>query len=264
MTKFGPVSPLVLAMLACAAVYPEVSALVKAPPSGRELEPGPPADLVYITFERAEIPERTRDGRKWETIGGDAPDPFGKILVNDVEILRTPLASNTRKPTWPEQKRANYRIAPSDRVRVELWDSNPIHNHPICVKELPGFHDRVAKEPVEIRCESDARVVLRLEPAHARWGLGFFYELRTGGAAVTRVLTESPAARAGLAPGDDIVAIGAKKVRDMEDGELQSTMNTNGRAGVDLLIEDSKGKERRMTIKEGPIYPLSTETVPVE
>lgn len=251
-------------MVACAAVYPEIKAPVRAPPSGRELEPPPPKDLVFIAFERAEIPERTRDGRKWDTIAGDAPDPFGKVLVDDVEVIRTPLASNTLRPTWPEQKLANYRVPASARVRIELWDSNPISNHPICVKEMSDFLSQVSREPLQISCESDARIVLRAEPAHARWGLGFFYEVRTGGAAVTRVLSESPAARAGLTAGDDILSVGGKKVSEMDEDQLQSRINMQGQTGLLLEVEGKDGKRRTVSLKEGVIYPVSDEGIPIQ
>jgi len=249
---------------ACGAVFPEVTPPVKAPPPGRELEPPPPKDVVFIAFAGAEIPEKTRDGRQWDSIGGSAPDPFAKVLVNDVEILRTPIQSNTLKPTWPDQKRANYRIPGGAHVKIELWDSNPINNHPICGKVMHDFAQQAAAEPIVVDCESGAHIQLRVEPAHARWGLGFSYELRTGGAAITRVLAESPAAREKLAAGDEILEIGGKKVAKMEEGEVQSLINANGQVGVDLLLRGANHDERRVKIKEGVIYPTVDEGVPVE
>ena len=59
----------------CGAVYPELSAPVRSAPAGAKLTPPAPADMIYIAFERAEIPETTRDGRRWDSIGGSAPGP---------------------------------------------------------------------------------------------------------------------------------------------------------------------------------------------
>src|SRR5262245_32131040 len=77
-------------LTACGAVFPEITPNVKPPPAGREITPKPPQNLVYVAFAGAEIPPTTRDGRKWDSIGGDLPDPFAKVFVDDREIFRTP------------------------------------------------------------------------------------------------------------------------------------------------------------------------------
>src|SRR5882724_10724580 len=79
---------------ACGAVYPEIGTPVR-PAGSRQLDPPPPDDMVYLKFARAEIPTRTRDGRQWDSVGGSAPDPFAKLLLEDKEILVTPVQANT-------------------------------------------------------------------------------------------------------------------------------------------------------------------------
>jgi hypothetical protein len=220
---------------------------------------------VYIAFDNAIIPPRTRDGRQWDSMGGSAPDPFAKLFVNDRELVRSPIQSDTLKPTWPDQKRANYRLPEDARYRIELWDSNPINNHPICVKNVHNLRDDVGPVPVDIECESGAHISLRVEPAHARWGLGFSYELRTLGAiGVTRVLAESPASRAGLEVGEEVLEIQGKRVEKMEEGEAQSLINSNAQTGVELLVRGKDKAERKVTLKEGVIYPVQDEGVPIE
>ena len=118
-----------LATCGCGAVYPELSTPVRAAGS-RPLDPPPPEDLVFLKFAKAQIPTRTQDGRQWDSVGGSAPDPFAKLLIDDKEILVTPVQANTLSPTWPDQKIGNYRIPRGTPVRVELWDSNAINNHP--------------------------------------------------------------------------------------------------------------------------------------
>jgi hypothetical protein len=248
----------------CGAVFPEISPPVKSPPNNRELKPAPPPDLVFIAFARADIPAKTRDGRQWDSVGGSAPDPFAKLFADDREIVRTPVQSNTLAPTWPEQKRANYRIASGARVRLELWDSNAINNHPICVKTLHDFVDQAGPLPLDVECDSGAHVKVRVEPAHARWGLGFSYELRTIGVAVTRVLLESPAARAGLKAGDEVLQISGKKVAQMEEGEPQSLINANSQTGLELVVRGADRAERPVKVSEGVIYPVSEEGIPIE
>src|SRR5689334_7709205 len=134
-------APLALLSAACGAVFPEIAPPVKAPPPGRDLAPPPPSDLLFVTFVGADIPDKTRDGRKWDSLGGSAPDPFAKLFVDDRETILTPVQTDTLKPTWPDQKHANYLISSAAKIRVEMWDSNALNNHPICLKklrDLPG------------------------------------------------------------------------------------------------------------------------------
>jgi C2 domain len=250
--------------VACGAVYPEIAPPVKAPPPGRDVAPPSPSDMLYLTFTSAEIPSQTRDGRQWDSVGGSLPDPFAKLFIDDREIIRTPIQANTLTPTWPDQRRANYRVPAGARVRIEVWDSNPINNHPICLKKLHDLHELAGPEPIEVDCDSGAHVRLRAEAAHARWGLGFYYELRTETIAISHVLKESPGGRAGLVPGEEIVEIEGKRVKGMEAGEAQSLVNSNAQIGIDLLLKDPTGKERNVKVKEGPIYPTIEDGIPLE
>jgi hypothetical protein len=255
---------LVVLAASCSAVYPEVSAPVRVAPAGRELAPPPPEDLLFITFKSAEIPERTRDGRKWDSIGGSLPDPFAKLFINDKVLITTPVHSNTLKPTWPEQKRANYRIAKGSRAKLELWNSNELTNHPICIKRLEDLHDAATNGQLDVMCDSGARLTLTVERAHARMGLGLYYELRTEAVFVTRVIGESPAAREGLSRGDEILRIQGKEVKTMDEGEAKSLINTHAAGGVLLTIRRADGSVKDVTIKDGPMYPLVDENIKVD
>jgi hypothetical protein len=253
-----------LCALGCGAVFPEISPPMKAPPPGRELTPPPPEDLYFIVFVRADIPSRTRDGRQWDSLGGSLPDPFAQVFVNDREIIKTPIQSDTLNPTWPNQTAANYPIANGSHVRVEIWDSNPINNHPICVKGMHELRDLVGLVPVDLECEGGAHVRLRLEPAHAMWGLGFLYELKTTGVDITRVIAASPAGRAGLKPGDELVEIEGKRVATMEEGDAQSLINANAQTGITLTVRSGDKDVHEVKVKEGVVYPTIADGVPVQ
>ena len=260
--------PLLLAALSalgCGAVYPQLATPVRNPPGEVVLKPPPPDDLLFLKFEGAVIPTRTRDGRSWDSVGGSLPDAFAKLIVDDKVILETAVQGNTLTPTWPDQRRANYRVAPNASVRVELWDSNPISNHPICVAAVHDLQvDAVSEESKTINCDSGAELRLIVDQAHGKLGIGLFYELRTEQVVVTRVLHESPAARAGLAPGDELLKIQGKLVKTMADGEAQSLLNANAATGVSLLVKKPDKSEVEVSLKEGAIYPLVEEGVPVD
>ncbi len=248
----------------CGAVYPEVATPVNSSPPGFKMDPPPPEDVLYVQFASALIPKKTRDGRQWDEVGGEAPDVFAKLIVDNKELIVTPVESNTLKPTWPDQVRANYRIRSGALVKVELWDSNAITNHPVCAEKVLELHMQANVGQLEIDCQSGARVVLQVEPAHGKLGLGFYYELRSGAVYVTRVLNESPAARAGLKAGDEITIIQSKPVKTLESDEAQSLINANASVGVKFTVKHQDGKTEELTVKNGPIYPLVDEDVALD
>jgi membrane-associated protease RseP (regulator of RpoE activity) len=254
-----------LGLLGCGAVYPQLETPVRTPPGQVGLTPPPPDDLLFLKFAGAVIPTRTRDGRNWDSVGGSLPDAFAKLIVDGKVILETPVQSNTLTPTWPDQRKANYHVRSGAPVRVELWDSNPINNHPICVADVSDLRSDVSTEaPVQINCNSGAELKLVAEPAHGRLGIGLFYELRREEVVVTRVLKESPAARAGLTRGDQLLKIQGKPVKTMAEGEAQSQINANAATGVSLLVKKLDKSEQELNLKEGAIYPMVDEGVPVD
>lgn len=261
-------APLLLAgvmALACAAVFPEVSAPLRSPPAGYTLNPPPPKDLYFVRLLGADIPTRTRDGRQWDSGGGGAPDPFAKVIVNGKEILLTSVQSDTIKPTWPDQQAGNYRIRAGSAVRVEIWDSNPLNSKPICTEKLPQLEDLTREEPyLEVECDNGGRFRIQVEPAHGKLGMGFFYELRTEQAVVTRVVGESPAARVGLREGDELVLVMGQAVSKMESGKLQGLINANSMVGVQMSVKGADGRTRELTLKDGGVYPLPNEGIPIE
>lgn len=252
---------LTLGLSACGAVYPQLETPVRTPPAHITLAPPPPDDLVFLKFAGAMIPARTRDGRKWDSVGGALPDAFAKLIVDGKVILETPVQSDSLTPTWPGQAVANYRVRPGAPVTVELWDNNPLNNQPICISAV---HLDVGEDPMQINCNSGAELRLLAQPAHGKLGIGLFYELRQEEVVVTRVLTESPAARAGLVRGDQLLKIQGKVVKTMEDGEAQSLINANAATGVSLLVRKADKTELELTLKEGAIYPMKGEGITID
>jgi hypothetical protein len=254
-----------LGLASCGAVYPQLETPVRTPPPQITLAPPPPEDLLFLKFAGAVIPTRTRDGRSWDSVGGSLPDAFAKLFVDGHVILETPVQSNALAPTWPDQRKANYHVRMGAPVKVELWDSNPINNHPICVADVPDLHSEVSTEGTFlVSCSSGAELRLVVQPAHGRLGLGLFYELRREEVAITRVLRESPAARAGLVHGDQLLKIQGKSVKSMADGEAQSLINANAATGVALVVRKLDKSESELTLKEGAIYPMVDEGIPVD
>jgi hypothetical protein len=220
---------------------------------------------VFLKFANAHIPTHTRDGRQWDSVGGSAPDPFAKLLIEDKEILLTPVQANTLSPTWPDQKLGNYRIPHGVPVHVELWDSNAINNHPICVESIANILAVASDEQnLELRCDSGATIEIVVQPAHAKFGLGLYYELGSDDIQITRVVGESPAGRAKLTRGDQLLRIQGRDVKGMDPDSARSLINANVSTGVTFSVKHADGSTAEVTLKDGPIYPTLDEDVPVE
>lgn len=255
---------LFIALAGCPAVYPELGTRTRPMAPGAQLDPPPPSDLHWIKFVSARIPERTRDGRPWQPNG--KASPYAKLLVNGVELIKSGTQSDTLEPTWPEGPHGNFKVAAGDKLRVEVWDSNPLNDKPIAVQELgvvgevKAFEGKVRVELLE----GAAEVVFAFEPAHAVSGLGLWYELRNQGCALTRLLEGSPAERAGLLAGDEVLRIGGHDVSPMTPDQIRSAFNAVPMDGLALVVKHTTGATSDVTLKEGPIYPTFGQFGPID
>ncbi len=248
--------------LACSAVYPEMQTAVRPLPDGVDPDPPPDDDLYYIYFGGAWIPPKDQGGLPWP---GGAPDPFAKLIVDDVTLIETPAQSRTREPTWPDQDKENLRIHPRSKVFIEVWDNNAMTDMPICrvkVRDLEALREGADNE---FWCDSGARVRLVVEPAKAMLGIGLYYETRgQDGVRVTRVVKDSPAARAGLSQGDRILSINGKRVAGMDALQIRSEINLHARSGLELDVWFSSGERHLVKLKEGALFPLRGDDLKLE
>jgi len=250
-------------LCSCAVLYPELATPLRRMPPGVAPLPPPPDDLVYLTIKGATIPKLTRDGRKWDSNGNGAPDPYAVVYVDDKELFRTSVQPDTFEPTWPEQQRMNYRIPHSAAVRIELWDDNAIVAHPICVQKVRELYDSMAYGEEVVDCSGGATVTLEVKPPRPRLGLGFFYEVRSAEVVVTRVIAASAAGRARMEPGDRLLSIQGRPAAAMSSAEVQSTINSNADLGVQLELRRGDGRTDHVTLRDEALYPVAGEGIPV-
>ncbi|MGE5786858.1 MAG: PDZ domain-containing protein, partial [Myxococcales bacterium] len=248
-------------VVGCAALYPTLSTPVRGAVSVDQYEPPPPKDILFVTIKSARIPVKTRDGRNWDQVGGHAPDPFAVLFVDDKEVLRTPVVSNTLQPKWPTPEPVNLKVPSRASVRIEVWDDNALVSHPICNERVHRIEEAVDLGELEIPCESGATVVLSVEPPKARLGIGLFYEMRGKEAYVLRVVAASPAGRAGLLPEDQILSADGRAVSNMIAGELQGIFNSKSKVGVELEVKGRDGERRKLTLMDEPMYPVKNEGI---
>lgn len=242
-------------LVGCAAVYPELGTSIRPMKGETQLDPPPPEELRWIRFTGATIPTQMRDGRTWQQSLGRLPNPFAKLIINDIEIMKTRPQTGTLEPTWSDAVRGNFKVSPTDKFRVELWDGDLIGDKPIGVKDFRPTSDFVIGDRIRVEVGGGAEVTLAFEPAHAMFGIGLWYELRADTCFLTRLLTGSPAERAGMQPGDEVVSIGGKQIISMTPNQIRSAFNSIPKDGVPIVVRHEDGRSASATLKEGPIYP---------
>lgn len=245
----------------CAAIYPEISTPIGQPPNENAIKPEPPDDYACLYFKGARMPTLTRDGRHWGKDKDGLPSPYAILFMDGVEIMRTEVEANTLEPTWPGQSKTNYRIRDNTRLKVEIWDDHGLFPHPICQKEIRRVASRMDLGEVEMDCDGGASFELAIEPAHALWGLGLYYELQTSSVVVSRVIQASAAGWAGLKAGDQILEIMGQPVSQLDRGQIQSLIRVNAAKGLELKVRTGEGEPHSVTIKESALYPLAEEKV---
>ena len=81
---------------------------------------------------------------------------------------------------------------------------------------------------------------------------------------VTRVVGESPAARAKLKRGDQVLQIQGHDVKGMDAETARSRINSNVSTGVTFAVRHADGSRADITVKDGPMYPAIDEELKVE
>jgi C-terminal processing protease CtpA/Prc len=140
-----------------------------------------------------------------------------------------------------------------------------VTDHPICRAKVRNIDSLREGGENEIWCDSGARVRLHVESAKPLLGIGLYYETRgRGGVRVTRVVSNSPAARAGLSTGDRILAVQGKPVTAMDALEVRSAINLHSRTGLKLDVWFQNGKRHVIELKEGSLYPTAEDDLKLQ
>lgn len=245
------------ATMGCAAVFPELSTRISVAPALQTFDPPPPPDRHYVVVKGAKLPAKTRDGRDWSEVFGSLPDPYLKFIVNENELFRTDAESDTTTPKWPTAPKGNWPLKIGDVLRVEVWDENPLVDHPIGVKEVKITDDFFTENEHQFALDDyDSSLTISIEPAKPIWGAGLWFELRASSSYVTRLLDGSPASRAGIKSGDRIVSINGNAVERMSPDDVTGLLRAIPHEGRALVLQHEDGTALQVNLKEGPIYAL--------
>lgn len=238
----------------CAALYPEVRTSLRDADEADVINGRPPRQMAYIEFKKARIPLRAPDGRPWDDSDDDPPDPVVRLTIDGERVLETPVEQDTFEPTWPEQRLANYLVKRGSVAVVELVDRDAMTDRPICVKTLGDLRSEGRFGSVEVMCDNGVRIWLTVKPPRPKMGLGLFYELHNGQVFVSRLAMYSPAGRAGLRVGDELIELDGQPVLKMDEAQIRSVFNAGVRTGIRLKVRSPGAEPREVLLKEGAVF----------
>ncbi|MDX2089611.1 MAG: PDZ domain-containing protein [Kofleriaceae bacterium] len=240
-----------VAVLGLACAYPRRSTALSPVRAAAESSTTP-TDVWALTIVAARIPPRSRGGLAWDGTDG-LPDAFVRIYRNDQLVFESPAANDSLSPEWELRLPRNFFTPADASYRFELWDRDDIGADPIGMyrnRSLPP--NLVADADASLMLEGGAQLMLRLSNPQAHSGVGIsLYELRGDALVVVEVETHSPAGRAGLAPGDAIVAIGGETVSDLGPQGAPGALSMAAQRQQRLRVRGSNGQMREVDLDRG-------------
>lgn len=245
-----------LTVLAIGCVYPRRGTSITPVRNARSAAVmDAPPNVWELTVVDAQVQPRRRGDLSWDDSGGLA-DVYVRIFRNDEQIWQSETIDDDLTPEWNVVLPRNFRLGPTDQLRVELWDEDGVgadvvgsyRNRGLPATALPGADARLL-------LEGGSYVTIRVNPPRAHRGLGVEeYVVKPDELEVVRVLPYSPAGRAGLEPGDRVVAVGDQRIADLSDAQAASALSMSITRHSALTVRRGEGPERTVDIDDGYIW----------
>ncbi len=207
--------PILVLVSLGACAYPRRSPSLSSVAEAEAANVSAPSGVTRLQFVSAEIPPRQRGDLPWDDEGTEA-DAMVRVYRGDTLLFESEPVVDSIRPQFDVVTENLYLPATED-IRIELWDDDPGVAEPIGTwrgrglprTALPGADSR-------INLEGGAQLLFRVQPAEVLRGTGIeTYEMRGDHFHVVSMIERSPAGRAGLREGDDIVAIGGQSIDEL-------------------------------------------------
>ena len=171
-------------------------------------------------------------------------------------LFETPTIDDSLNPQWNADLPRNVRLDHSAQIRIEVWDSDTVGSDPVGIYEQRGLPDSAVEgADARIMLARGSWLTLRRTTPRAHRGLGIDqYELQPGQLLVNSVLPYSPAGRAGIEPGDAVIAVGEQEISAMTDGQAASALSMSASRHESLRIRSPNGQERTVDLDRGYVW----------
>ncbi len=247
---------LCLVATACGTIFPRYQTAMRPPPQGmREagsLRP-PPDNLRRLEFVSAELPPSRPDGRTWDDDGD--PDLYAVLYRDDREVYRTPVVRDSLRPRWAHAA-VTARLDPHARFRIELRDDDGALDELVAETHFTGTPSAATEgSNMVLRFEGGALLTVRSGPPEPMLGMGVDYEVHETYVRVLAVEPASPAAAAGLRPGDHVVAIDRTPVESLGEIGARQAMDRAAVRDVSLTVEREGRPMFVVDVRLDAVYP---------
>lgn len=214
-----------------------------------------PNDIWKITFVGAQVRPRMRGDLDWDDDGG-LPDVFVRLYRNEELIFESETIDDTLTPRWDASPEHNLVLGRHDNLRFEVWDADIVGSDPVGIYRNQGLPDTaIPGADSRILLEGGSYLTIRISAPIPMRGVGIDeYEVRPDELAVVSVLPYSPASRAGISPGDRIVAVGDERISALSDAQAASALSMSLSRGHSLTIVDANDRERTVELDRGFVW----------
>lgn len=245
---------IVLCAAVAACAYPRRSTSLSPAQDAERL--GAPAHVWQMRFASATVPPKRPGGLDWDS-GGGLPDVVARLYRDGELVFETPVQQDTLTPTFDASLPHNVWLPPSRELRLELWDQDQgPTDQPIGIWRGQGLPPNALPDAnARVNMANGASLTFRIAAPAAHRGLGIDqYELRGDTLRILRVIEHSPAGRAGITRGDDIIAIGDQTVEDLEEAGAASALSMAADRQQSLRVRKPDGQEEVIELDRGYVW----------
>lgn len=215
-----------------------------------------PPHLYRITVVEAHIQPRMRGDLDWDDDGG-LPDAQVRIYRDEQLVWESETIDDTLNPRWNATLPRNVEVPPHASMRFEVWDQDTVGGDPVGIHRDNGMPDTALPgADSRILLEGGSYLLLRADTPTPHRGVGIEeYEVRPDALVVTEVLPHSPASRAGLERGDQIVAVGDQRVSALSDARAASALSMAATRQTTLtVVKDGESTEQTVELDRGFVW----------
>jgi membrane-associated protease RseP (regulator of RpoE activity) len=177
-----------------------------------------------------------------------------RLYRGDTLVWESQVVENTLRPELDVTLPRNVELSPRTSIRIELWDMD-VTPHIIGVWRGQGLPATALPDAdAHIRLDGGADVAFRIDRPLPHRGVGIkTYEQRGDHLRVIEVEPFSPAARAGVVAGDEIVAIGGQRVEELGDARAASAISLAAERNTPLTVRRG-GREETVELDHGYVW----------